>query len=116
MSSAMASLVGPEVRITPEDVRPGGDAEWLGAARAFIERAAARGASVRLVAEEESLSPAQAAALLNVSRSTIRRAILAGEVEAFKRGSHHRVPVSEVGRLGRRLRRETAEFFADDEF
>jgi excisionase family DNA binding protein len=84
--------------------------------RRFVEDAAGNGSRVRVLAEEESFSPEEAGRLLRVSRSTIRRAIIAGEMKAFKRGTHYRVPVSEVRRLGRKLARETAEFFADDEF
>jgi len=113
-----AIVVGPEVLIDPATVRRSDttNPEWLQVVRGFVEAAAERGNQVRVMVEEESFSPEAAARQLHVSRSTVRRAILSGEIKAFKRGTHYRLPASEVRRFNKTLAHEVAEFFADDEF
>lgn len=54
---------------------------------------------VRLTARPEFLTPAEAAARLGTSRSTIARRIKSGEIAAVKTGTHYRIPMREFERF-----------------
>ena len=108
----MSVMAGPELVVDPET-----DPQWLDEVQRFVEDAAGRGTrvEVRVRTDEPSYSPEAAAQLLHVSRTTVRRAIQAGEIKAFKHGTHWRIPASEIHEFNRTLSREIAEYFADDE-
>ena len=82
--------------------------------RVFMARAAAEGKTVRVSAEERWLTPREAAESLGVSRSSVQRAIASGRVRTEMRGSHHRVPESEVARFRHEMLTRMAEAMADD--
>lgn len=75
-------------------VRP----EWLSRIIDFVEDAAANGEPITVSAEQRFYTPAQAAAALNVSRSTISRKISQGLIKAEKVGTHHRISERELDR------------------
>lgn len=59
----------------------------------------ARGEHVRVTFERPTMTPAQVAEAIGVSRATIMRRILAGEIRTERRGNRHRVPLIEVERF-----------------
>ncbi|MDR1449861.1 MAG: excisionase family DNA-binding protein [Propionibacteriaceae bacterium] len=59
----------------------------------------AAGEHVRVTFERPSITPAQMAESIGVSRATITRRILAGEIRTEKRGNRHRIPLPEVERF-----------------
>jgi excisionase family DNA binding protein len=73
------------------------DPEWAALAD-YLREAAAAGAVVRLTARPETLTPAQAAARLGMSRSTIARRIKSGEI-TVRVGTHYRIPAREFERF-----------------
>ncbi|MDQ6522980.1 helix-turn-helix domain-containing protein [Nocardioides sp. LHD-245] len=73
-------------------------ADW-DAIRQYLTDAAQAGEVVSLTAHVETLTPAEAARRLGMSRSTISRRISAGEIHTIKVGSHHRIPVREFERF-----------------
>ena len=54
------------------------------------------GKSFTMIAAEVSLTPAQAAQILGVSRSYVSRMIRSGRLAAYKVGAHHRIPMYSV--------------------
>ncbi|TFD59618.1 helix-turn-helix domain-containing protein [Cryobacterium sp. Hh38] len=66
---------------------------------AYVQRAAAEGASVTLTSKQRMLTPDQVAAALGVSRSTISRKIKAGEIHVVKVGNRNRIPYEEFERF-----------------
>ncbi|MDR1450297.1 MAG: helix-turn-helix domain-containing protein [Propionibacteriaceae bacterium] len=91
-----------------------GGAEWAAELRGLVTRAAAEGKTVRVSVEERSFTPSQAAGLLGVSRATVQRRIEDGSIAAIRRGSRHRITASEIRRYRQAVRRDLAEFLADD--
>ena len=69
--------------------------EWLDAVRSYINKAKIAGEVVSVHARPESLTPSEAGRRLGMSRSTITRKIVSGEIRALKVGSHHRIPLRE---------------------
>jgi excisionase family DNA binding protein len=65
----------------------------------YIAAAEAAGAVVEITSRLVMLTPAQAAARLGVSRSTITRRIESGDIHAIKVGAHHRIPLREYERF-----------------
>jgi excisionase family DNA binding protein len=74
------------------------DPEWAALAD-YLREAAAAGAIVRLTARPETLTPAEAATRLGMSRSTIARRIKSGEISAVRVGTHYRIPAREFERF-----------------
>ena len=74
------------------------DPEWAALAD-YLREAAAAGAIVRLTARPETFTPAEAAARLGMSRSTIARRIKSGEITAVRVGTHYRIPAREFERF-----------------
>ncbi len=72
--------------------------ELVGFLRAAVV-AATGGQRVLLFAGDETMSPAEAAALLGVSRPMIYRYIDEGLLEDHKVGSYHRIPAASVHQL-----------------
>ncbi|RFA16573.1 excisionase [Subtercola boreus] len=90
--------------ITPEDVRTstsesGLRPAWLEEVAAYVQQAAADGATVTLTSKQRMLTPEQVADAMGVSRSTISRKIKAGEIQAVKVGNRNRVPYEEFERF-----------------
>lgn len=89
------------------------DDDW-GRVRAFIDSAKQRGEVVDFSTRVELLTPAEVAARLGMSRSTVLRRIADGEIKATKVGTHHRIPLNEYERYSRELIRRMAEASAAD--
>lgn len=71
----------------------------------------AEGGSVTLQTLPNSLTTTVAAEQLGVSRPTLMRMIRAGEIDAHKVGSHHRLKLSDVQRFRRaQLERQRVAF------
>lgn len=94
----MDMLALDPARMSKHDFDPKSDPRWAALAE-YLRAAAAAGEIVRLTARPDILTPAEAAARLGVSRSTITRRINAGEIKAIKVGWHHRIPIREFGRF-----------------
>lgn len=89
------------------------DDDW-GRVRAFIDSAKQRGEVVDFSTRVELLTPADVAARLGMSRSTVLRRIADGEIKATKVGTHHRIPLNEYERYSREIIRRMAEASAAD--
>ena len=74
-----------------------------------IRRHLAAGEHVRVTFERPAMSPAQMAESIGVSRATIQRRILAGEIRSERRGNRHRIPLDEVERFRHAYVREMAD-------
>lgn len=94
----MDMLTIDPARLTSHDFDPKTEPEWATIAE-YLRAAAAAGEVVRLTARPELLTPAEAAARLGMSRSTVARKIASGEIKAIKVGSHHRIPLREFERF-----------------
>ena len=91
-------------------------ADWMTAFHRFVTLAAKTGRTVTVNAVTETYSPADAARLLGVSRSTVQRAIQNRTITTIQRGTYHRIPLAELRKLSAALMRDAAEAFADDDF
>lgn len=80
------------------------DDDWA-ALRAFLESAKARGEIVEMLSRVELLTPAEVAKRLGMSRTTVLRRIAAGDLEATKVGTHHRITLGEFERYRHELNR-----------
>ena len=89
------------------------DDDW-GRVRAFIDSAKQRGEVVDFSTRVELLTPAEVAARLGMSRSTVLRRIADGEIRAIKVGTHHRIPLNEYERYSQDLIRRMTEAAATD--
>jgi excisionase family DNA binding protein len=116
MGSVSTLLIPPEVvRSTPL----GADSAlppWARDVLAFVSRASAEGETVELNAKVQTMTPAQAAERLGISRATVSRRIAQGEIRTMKVGNRHRIPVAEYERFRRALLASmTAHYAADIE-
>ncbi len=109
------------VKIDPAQVEraplPSGDLglpEWAMSALAFIQSASKAGESVSLVPDEVTLSPSQMAEEIGVSRASIQRRIVSGEIRCRRVGSRYRIPIQEVERFRRAFVRDLATTLAND--
>lgn len=89
------------------------DDDWA-RMRAFLDAARAKGEVVDLSARVELLTPAEVAKRLGMSRSTVRRRILDGDLKAIKVGSHHRITLAEYERFSDELMLRMAQASAAD--
>ncbi|MCL2849055.1 MAG: helix-turn-helix domain-containing protein [Micrococcales bacterium] len=87
---------------------------WAKDVLAAVTEASARGETVRLDSTVETLTPAQTAERLGLSRATVSRRIAAGEIATIKVGNRHRIPVTEYQRFRRDLMRKVTAYYADD--
>lgn len=87
--------------------------QWAAIQR-FLSEAAASGEVVELSTRLETMSPAQAADRLNLSRSTISRRIARGEIHTIRVGNRHKITEREFERFRRSLMQEMADPYADD--
>jgi excisionase family DNA binding protein len=86
------------------EITPGASGDW----EAEIRRHLAAGEHARVTFERPSMTPAEMADSIGVSRATIQRRILAGEIRSERRGNRHRIPLDEVERFRRAYVREMA--------
>ena len=96
------------------DPRRVGESEWLPLVRKFVATAEQAGDVVSLQSRTEYLTPEAAGQRLGMSRSTVLRAIEAGELKSTKVGNRHRIPVREVERFNDRLVGDMAEVASTD--
>jgi len=83
------TLLDQTVEITPST------AGW----QEMIARHVAAGDLVQVRIETPSLSPAEAARSLNVSRSAVQKWITEGKIAAYRQGSYYRITKAEVERF-----------------
>lgn len=88
--------------------------EWLAQVSRYVREARSTGETVRVERLAPSLTPAEAARRLGMSRSTISRRIKAGEISTIKVGAHHRIPVKEYERFRDRLHGEMVALTSDE--
>lgn len=105
--------------INPEDVRAstrdtGPRPAWLEQIAAYVQQAAAEGATVTLTSKQRMLTPEQVAEAMGVSRSTISRKIKAGEIHAVKVGNRNRIPYEEFERFWDKTMGDMVELVRDD--
>lgn len=72
---------------------------WAQRAVRFIEASARAGKTVTVTADEETLTPAQMAAEIGISRASVQRRIARGEIASRKVGNRHRISRREVERF-----------------
>jgi excisionase family DNA binding protein len=93
-------LVSNELIIDPARTT---EAEWSAAIARYVRQAKEAGEMVALQSRPEFLTPEQAGQRLGMSRTTIVRAINAGEITAVKVGNRHRILAREVDRYRAQL-------------
>lgn len=93
------------LEITPESPEP-----W----EKIIRQHLAAGEHAKVTFERPSMTPAQMAESIGVSRATIMRRIIAGEIRTDRKGNRHRIPLSEVERFRHTYVREMAADLAVD--
>lgn len=108
------SIDPAEVEREPLSLGGSGLPGWARSALDFINRAGASGEVVSLSAEDSTMTPAEMAAEIGVSRASIQRRIGAGEIACTKVGNRYRIPVREVERFRRSFVRDLAGALADD--
>lgn len=89
------------------------DDDWA-RVRAFLDAARVKGEVVDLSSRVELLTPAEVAKRLGMSRSTVRRRILDGDLKAIKVGTHHRITLAEYERFSDELMLRMAQASAAD--
>jgi len=95
-------------------LNPSWESDWGRAIFSLVQRAAQEGKTVTVEVDEKMLTPQQAADRADVSRMTIQRRIEDGTIQATKRGSHWRIPESEIRRFRRAMMAEAAQGMAND--
>jgi excisionase family DNA binding protein len=80
----------------------------------YVRRSADEGRTIQVTAVERSFSPAEVAAMVDVSRQTVQRRIADGTIRASRRGSRWRVSEAEVNRYRFFLADQMARLVADD--
>ena len=113
----MSTSLESTVVIRPGTIQadPSVHSHWVRSFADFARQAAASGQTVTVVARQETFSPAEAASMLGVSRSTVQRAIDAGALRAERRGTYWRIPLLEIEALSAANTEEAARLFADDD-
>lgn len=69
----------------------------------FVRKHLEAGEHVQVIATEPFMTPAEAAATLNVSRPYVMARLKSGELRSNRKGNRHRIPVGEVERFRRLL-------------
>lgn len=87
---------------------------WARSVLGFISEAGSAGEVVSLTAEVPTMSPAEMADSIGISRATIMRRIEGGEIGCTRVGSRYRIPLREVERFRGAFVREMAASLADD--
>jgi excisionase family DNA binding protein len=91
-------------------ITPASPEDWVDTIRARLED----GDHARVVFERPSMTPAQMAESIGVSRAMIERRLLKGEIASERRGNRHRIPLAEVERFRHAYVREMAHDLAAD--
>lgn len=81
---------------------------------AFLRDAAQAGEVVSVSAKVETMTPAEMAERLSMSRATVSRRIAAGEIATIKVGNRHRIPVREYERFRSSLMQSIVAHYSDD--
>jgi len=102
-----------EVRAHPVADNPA-QPKWAEQLLAVVRNAAEEGQAVSVSTRTKTLTPAEMAERLGVSRTTISRRIADGQIRALKVGNRHRIPVAEYDRFRRKLIETVAEHYAAD--
>lgn len=85
---------------TPNDAeRRLSEARRLVAWEKIIRQHLAAGEHAKVTFERPSMTPAKTAESIGVSRATIMRRIISGEIRTDRKGNRHRIPLSEVERF-----------------
>lgn len=92
------------------EITPGTTDAW----EDVIRRHLAAGEHARVTFERPTMSPAEMAESIGVSRATIQRRILSGEIRTHRHGNRHRIPMDEVERFRHAYVREMATDLAAD--
>jgi excisionase family DNA binding protein len=87
---------------------------WARDVLAFVSRASASGQTVELNSKVETLTPAQMADRIGISRATVARRIADGHIKVIKVGNRNRIPIAEFERFERQLMTEIVDYYADD--
>ncbi|MDR2454244.1 MAG: helix-turn-helix domain-containing protein [Bifidobacteriaceae bacterium] len=87
---------------------------WESALIAFVKEASAEGKTVVVSTEIKTLTPAEVARGLNLSRSTVSRRIADGTIGSLKVGNRHHVPYAEFRRLWEKYIGRVVEASIDD--
>jgi len=96
--------------MTTLEITPDSTTNWAQQIRTHL----AAGDRVKIMFERPSMSPAEMAREIGVSRATIQRRIAAGDIQAEMRGNRHRIPLGEVERFRHAYVREMADVLALD--
>jgi excisionase family DNA binding protein len=94
------------VTVTPDPAKPlvvDAAPVWALPLLDVLDTAAQEGMVVEIVAIPDTVTPAEMARRLGVSRTTISRRITAGEIATLQVGNRHRIPVREFDRYRRSL-------------
>jgi excisionase family DNA binding protein len=92
------------------EITPDSSDRWVDAIRDRL----ATGESARVSFHRPSMTPAQMAESVGVSRATIMRRVASGEIRTERRGNRHRIPLPEVERFRHAYVREMARELAQD--
>jgi len=87
---------------------------WAQDVLTFVSQASAEGETVELNTRVETLTPAQVANRLGISRATVSRRIADGDIRTIKVGNRHRIPVAEYARYRQELLTMVVSHYADD--
>ncbi|MGH3263141.1 MAG: helix-turn-helix domain-containing protein [Trebonia sp.] len=115
MTASTAVTIDP-AQVEREPLPPGDLRlpSWAAAALEFINKAGEAGEVVSLNAQEPTLTPAQMAAEIGLSRASIQRRIVSGEITCRRVGSRYRIPLREVERFRKAFVRDLAATLAND--
>ncbi|MCL2804083.1 MAG: helix-turn-helix domain-containing protein [Micrococcales bacterium] len=102
-----------EVRAHPVVADPA-HPKWAEQLLTVVREAAEHGQAISVSTRVKTLTPAEIAERLGVSRTTISRRIASGQIKALRVGNRHRVPVAEYDRFRRELMNSVAEHYAAD--
>ncbi|MCL1897339.1 MAG: helix-turn-helix domain-containing protein [Micrococcales bacterium] len=102
-----------EVRANPAEVGLA-QPKWAEQLLAVVREAAGEGQMISVSTRMKTLTPAEMAERIGVSRTTISRRIAEGQIKALKVGNRHRVPVAEYDRFRREFMKSVAEHYAAD--
>lgn len=97
-------------RVSSLEITPESPDSW----ETVIRQHLAAGEHARVTFERPSMTPAQMADSIGVSRATIMRRILAGNIRTDRKGNRHRIPLTEVERFRHTYVREMAADLAAD--
>jgi excisionase family DNA binding protein len=87
---------------------------WARDVLAFVARASASGQTVELNSRVETLTPAQMADRIGISRATVARRIADGQIKVIKVGNRNRIPITEYERFRDELMQAMVDHYADD--